>query len=107
MFWMRIGSVQAVEHASSLSVEDYLAGELKSEIRHEYIGGLVYAMAGTSSEPNIICQNFVIALRFHLRGKPWQVFMENLKLRLFIANEDMFYYPDVIVTCDPRDRQRP
>src|SRR5580658_3764330 len=107
MFWMRIGSVQAVEHASSLSVEDYLAGELKSEIRHEYIGGLVYAMAGTSSEHNLICQNLLIALRAHLRGKPCQVFMESLKLRLRTANEDIFYYPDLIVTCDPRDRQRP
>jgi Uma2 family endonuclease len=98
--------VQAVEHAASLSVEDYLAGELKSEIRHEYIGGLVYAMAGTSSEHNIICQNLLIALRSHLRGKPCRVFMESIKLRLRTADEEVFYYPDLIVTCDPRDTER-
>ena len=98
--------MQAVEHASSISVEDYLAGELKSEIRHEYIGGLVYAMAGTSDRHNIICQNLMIALRSHLRGKPCRVFMESVKLRLRIANEDLFYYPDLIVTCDPRDTER-
>jgi Uma2 family endonuclease len=98
--------VQAVEHAASISVDDYLAGELKSEVRHEYIGGLVYAMAGTSSEHNIICQNLLIAVRSHLRGKPCQVFMESVKLRLRTAYEDIFYYPDLIVTCDPRDTER-
>jgi hypothetical protein len=81
-FGQVLAAVQAVEHAASISVEDYLAGELKSEIRHEYIGGLVYAMAGTSSEHNIICQNLLIAVRSHLRGKPCQVFMESVKLRL-------------------------
>jgi Uma2 family endonuclease len=98
--------VQAVEHAASISVEDYLAGELKSEVRHEYIGGLVYAMTGTSSEHNIICQNLLIAVRSHLRGKSCQVFIESVKLRVRTANEDMFYYPDLIVTCDPRDTER-
>jgi Uma2 family endonuclease len=96
-------AVQAVEHASSISVEDYMAGELKSEMRHEYIGGLVYAMAGTSKMHNTICKNLLIALDFHLRGKPCQVFMENVKVRLRIANEDIFYYPDMVVTCDLRD----
>jgi Uma2 family endonuclease len=95
-----------VEHAASISVEDYLAGELKSEIRHEYIGGLVYAMAGTSTVHNIICQNLMIALRSHLRGKPCRVFMESVKQRRRIANEDIFYYPDLIVTCDPRDAEK-
>jgi Uma2 family endonuclease len=98
--------VQAVEHAASISLEDYLAGELTSEVRHEYIGGLVYALAGASTEHNIICQNLLIALRSHLRGKPCQVFMESVKLRLRTANEDIFYYPDLIVTCDPRDTER-
>jgi Uma2 family endonuclease len=98
--------VQAVEHAASISVEDYLAGELKSEVRHEYIGGLVYGMAGASSEHNVICQNLLIALRSHLRGKPFQVFMESVKLRLRTVNEDIFYCPDLIVTCDPRDTER-
>jgi Uma2 family endonuclease len=98
-----MGSVRAVEHAISISVEDYLAGELKSEIRHEYLGGFVYAMAGTSKVHNRICKNLLIALDSHLRGKPCEVFMENLKLRLRIANEDIFYYPDLVVTSDPRD----
>jgi Uma2 family endonuclease len=105
VFWASIGFVPALEHAASISVEDYLAGELRSEIRHEYSGGMLYAMAGTSSEHNIICQNLLIALRSHVRGKPCRVFMESVKLRLRTANEDIFYYPDLIVTCDPRDTE--
>jgi Uma2 family endonuclease len=98
--------VQAVEHAASVSVDEYLAGELKSDIRHEYIGGLVYAMAGTSSEHNIICQNLLIALRSHLRGQTCRVYIESVKLKLRMADEDIFYYPDLMVTCDPRDTER-
>jgi len=98
--------VQAVEQPVSISVDDYLAGELKEEIRREYIGGLVYAMAGTSAEHNIICQNLLIAVRSHLRGKPCQVFMESVKLKVRTSIEDIFYYPDLIVACDPRDTDR-
>jgi Uma2 family endonuclease len=103
VFWARIGFVEAVEHATSIGVEEYLAGELKSETRHEYVGGLVYAMAGASRKHNIICQNLLIALRAHLRGRPCQVFIEDVKLRIRSSNQTLFYYPDLTVTCDPRD----
>ena len=97
--------MQAVEHAAFLSLEDYLADESKSIIRHEHVGGFVYAMADTNIVHNIICQNLAIALSPHVRGKAGEVFMGSLKLRLRIANEDIIYYPDVVVTCDPRDTE--
>jgi Uma2 family endonuclease len=95
--------VQATSNPASLSVEEYLAGERRNQIRHEFIGGVVYAMAGTSHRHNIICLNLAFAIRSHLRDGPCQVFMENIKLRLQIATEDIFYYPDLMVICDPRD----
>jgi Uma2 family endonuclease len=61
-----------------LSAEDYLEGELHSEIRHEYIGGVVYAMAGTSDAHNLISLNFVAALHPHLRDSPCRVFMSDV-----------------------------
>ena len=45
-----------------VSVEDYLAGEPLSEIRHEYLGGAIYAMAGASEAHNIIAMNLWVAL---------------------------------------------
>jgi Uma2 family endonuclease len=97
--------VQAVQNSARISVEDYLAGEQDGDTRHEYIGGLVYAMAGTGSRHNAICVNLAVALRPHLRGKPCQVFILDVKVRLQVANEEMFYYPDLIVTCDARDTE--
>lgn len=87
-----------------VSVEDYLAAEEASETRHEYVGGLVYAMAGTTPEHNLIAGNIFASLRAHLRGKPCEVFFAEVKLRLEHAQNDIFYYPDVMVTCDPRDK---
>ena len=63
-------------------------------------------MAGASSEHNIISLNVAFALRSHLRGKPCQVFVADVKVKVLIADEEIFYYPDVMVTCDPRDTDR-
>jgi Uma2 family endonuclease len=98
--------METVENRAHLSVEDYLEGERRSEIRHEYLGGAVYAMAGTSREHNLISLNIASALRSHLRGRPCQVFVADLKVRLQVASDEIFYYPDVMVTCDPRDTER-
>ncbi len=95
--------MSATEKVVSLSVEEYLAGELQSKERHEYLGGSVYAMAGASDTHNTISLNLASALRTHLRGGPCRVYMADLKLRLQISDEDVFYYPDVMVACDPRD----
>lgn len=84
-----------------MSVEDYLAFEEVSQVRHEYIGGEIHAMAGESVAHNTIALNIASALRGKLRGGPCRVFIENVKLRLEVAREDIFYYPDVVVSCHP------
>lgn len=96
----------AVEKPQPLTVEEYLEGEPHSEVRHEYIAGVVYAMAGTSLDHNTIAGNILTALRNHLAGKRCRVFMSDVKVRLEIAQDDVFYYPDVMVGCDPRDTEK-
>ncbi|TVP77983.1 MAG: Uma2 family endonuclease [Puniceicoccaceae bacterium] len=86
-----------------ISVEEYIEGEQFSEVRHEYIGGQVYAMSGGSEAHNLLAGNLYAALREHFRGRPCKVFMADMKLRLNIAEDDIFYYPDVLVSCDPTD----
>jgi len=98
--------MEAVERLDNLTVEDYLAGEQASAVRHEYIGGVAYAMAGASDEHIAVCMNLAFALRNHLRGGPCRVQMSEGKVRLHLANQDVFYYPDVMVVCDPRDSDR-
>lgn len=52
--------MQTAPQRDYLTVEDYLEGEKTSEVRREYINGVVYAMAGTSEEHNIICLNLAV-----------------------------------------------
>jgi Uma2 family endonuclease len=98
--------MQVVEKPQLLTVERYLEGEQRSDVRHEYLGGVVYAMAGASDEHNAISLNLASALLAHLRGKSCRVFMVDSKVRLQVAADDVFYYPDLMVACDPRDKDR-
>ena len=98
--------METADAIERFSVDEYLAGELRSEVRHEYLGGAVYAMAGASEEHNIIAGNLFAALHSHVGDGPCRVFMADMKVRLHIAREDVFYYPDVMVACDARDTDR-
>ena len=84
-----------------LTVEEYLESEKFSPVRREYLAGHVYAMTGTSAAHNLIAGNIFARLRIHLRGGPCQAFISDMKLRIEAINT--FYYPDVMVTCDPED----
>jgi len=88
-----------------ISVQDYLQGETNSPIRHEYLGGQIFAMSGGSEEHNRIALNIASFLRFHLRGSGCKTFIADMKVNIAIAKNtaDIFYYPDVMVTCDPQD----
>ena len=87
-----------------LSVEDYLAFEERSEIKHEYINGEIYAMAGASARHNRITLNLASRIIGHLRGSPCEVFVADVKLHLKELGVEIFYYPDLMVCCDPNDR---
>src|SRR5436309_8809596 len=95
----------AVAHSQQLvSVEDYLEGERVSEIRHEYVGGYVYAMAGASDDHNRIAGNIYSALHQRLSGRRCEPFMADMKLK--IPGSQAFYYPDVLAVCDPSDNEK-
>lgn len=84
------------------STEAYLESEKISPIKHEYRQGQIYAMAGTSQAHGIISLNLASQLRTHLRGSGCITYMADIKVRIEAA--DVFYYPDVAVTCDRQDR---
>ena len=90
------------------TVEEYIQLEQTSESRHEYLGGQVFAMSGGSKEHNLIGGNIYSRLRSHLRGGSCSVFMADMKVRIELANQNksIFYYPDVIVSCDSQDTER-
>lgn len=84
----------------SLSPEAYLRYEAHSTQRHEYVAGEIFAMTGASIRHNLIALNLAASLRSHLKTSPCRVFMEGVKLH--VARDNAYYYPDVMVSCDPR-----
>ncbi|RAM49100.1 MAG: Uma2 family endonuclease [Hapalosiphonaceae cyanobacterium JJU2] len=91
-----------------LSIEEYFQLEQSSEVRHEYLGGQIFAMSGGSKEHNTITLNIASRLRSHLRGGSCSVFMAEMKVRIELAdqNNNIFYYPDVVVSCNSQDQDR-
>jgi len=91
----------AAKRIELISIDDYLAGELDSDVRHEYLGGFVYAMAGARNVHNRIATNFTLAIGQQLRGKPCEPFNSDTKVRIRLATHTRFYYPDAMVVCEP------
>lgn len=89
----------AAHKLSLMSVEDYLASELRSEIKHEYLGGVIHAMAGATNNHNTVALNISTAFRNGLRGKPCRPFNSDTKVRVLLPTQTRFYYPDVSVIC--------
>ena len=90
---------------SGFDAAAYLAWEEAQPERNEYIAGEVFAMVGVRQSHNVATLNLATILRRELKGSPCRVFVESVKTRVEAA--DCFFYPDVVVTCDPRDRQTP
>jgi Uma2 family endonuclease len=63
-------------------------------------------MAGASEEHNQIAGNIYALLRPHLRGTPYRAFVSDMKLKVKLEKVNIFYYPDLFVTCDPNDTER-
>ncbi|MTJ07655.1 Uma2 family endonuclease [Anabaena sp. UHCC 0204] len=85
-----------------ISPTEYLEGEETSPIKHEYRQGQVYAMAGASNTHVVITLNIASLLRNHLRGSGCQAYVADTKAHIELI--DTYYYPDVIVSCDQRDK---
>ncbi|UOR04180.1 Uma2 family endonuclease [Hymenobacter aerilatus] len=83
------------------SVEEYLALEEQSEMRHEYYRGEVFAMAGGTANHNELVLNLVMLLRAGAQPRGCRVFAESVQLAV---SQGLYYtYPDVMVTCHPGD----
>jgi Uma2 family endonuclease len=89
--------MSAVLKDNRISAEDYLQGELVSEIKHEYIDGYVYAMAGASTNHGRIASNLTREFGQHLKNMPCDVLTADFKVNV---NRHKFFYPDVVVICD-------
>lgn len=92
----------AAKKLALISVADYLAGERVSAVKHDYVGGVVYAMSGGSYAHSIIACNIQAHLYFRLRGKPCRTLNSDTLIRVDRPRKVSFYYPDVSVVCRPK-----
>lgn len=84
-----------------IQVCDYLQGEINAKRKHEYVDGVVYAMAGGTVTHNRIASNATVLLGMQLRGRRCEVFNSDMKVRVRQTHGTRFYYPDASVVCTP------
>lgn len=82
---------------------EYLEIERVSrEVKHEYVAGEIFAMAGGSVEHSALATAFVGLLFAHLRGGPCRP--HGSDLRISIRAADVATYAGAVVVCDPVER---
>ncbi|MDP4626205.1 MAG: Uma2 family endonuclease [Akkermansiaceae bacterium] len=82
--------------------DEYLQGELCSEVRHEFVAGNVYPMSGGTMGHQRVAQNFLRMAGNELSGKSCFPTGSDFKVRVTLASEeDAFYYPDGMIICEP------
>ena len=88
-----------------MSAQDFLAWDETQTVRHEFVAGEVFAMAGAGEAHVTAAGNVYLLLRQHLAGTPCRTFITDMKLRVDAA--DAVFYPDVMVTCSAADAADP
>lgn len=95
----------ALEHSQGLTPEAYLLAENDHPggIRHEYVNGQTYAMAGASRNHNRIASALSARLFTYLENSPCEVFQSDMKVGIKTHNKQYFYYPDIQVSCEEEE----
>lgn len=82
---------------------EYLAFERAAEERHEYLDGIVYAMAGESPDHGRICMNLAALFVPQLRHSGCEAFSKDLKVHCgpyrAHSREGLYAYPDLVIVC--------
>lgn len=86
------------------TVEEYLEAEKTRDPKHEYLAGTVHAMSRASRRHNVIALSTANLLRERLRKGRCETYLADVKICVRTKAGVFFYYPDVMVGCDPTDR---
>lgn len=85
-----------------MSADEYLAWEAGQQERHEYWDGEVVAMSGGTKKHNRVSGNAFKLLDGILADRDCEVYITDIKVQ--VEANRKYFYPDVVVTCDERDR---
>ena len=79
-----------------VSVDEYLEGEKTSSVKHEYVHGRVFALAGASDDHNRVAGNIFALLWSAANRRGCRIYISDMKVRV---PDGRFYYPDVMAVC--------
>ncbi|MBT4836856.1 MAG: Uma2 family endonuclease [Methylococcales bacterium] len=82
---------------NKMKAEDYLIFERSSELRHEFVDGAIFSMAGASKKHNQISSNLVRMIGNDLLKKPCNIYSSDMRVKN--KNVEKYSYPDVVVSC--------
>jgi len=82
-----------------LTIDDYIALEESSGVKHEFLDGAAFAMTGASPAHNLMTFNVASILRPQLRGKSCRIYSSDLRLK--VEATGLYTYPDASVVCGP------
>jgi Uma2 family endonuclease len=79
------------------TIHEFVALEQYSNVRHEFLGGQIYAMAGGTPEHGLYAANVIGILTAALRGRRCRVHTSDVRIR--ISKTGLDTYPDVSIVC--------
>lgn len=82
---------------ANYTIQEYLEIEKASDIKHEFFGGEVFAMAGASLRHVIIATNLLVQTALQLKGKSCHPYGSDM--RIHIPENTLFTYPDISIIC--------
>ena len=82
---------------AKITVQEYLAMERVSEIKHEFYDGDIFDMTGGTPAHSLIASNIIREAGNALKSRPCVVF--NSDLRVKVNPSGLFTYPDVTIVC--------
>jgi Uma2 family endonuclease len=91
-----------VSHPVRYGFRDYVAHEAASNVKHEYLAGQIYAMAGGSPEHSALIASIAGQLTAQVRGGRCRVHMSDLRIQ--VLKTELTTYPDITVVCGPWER---
>ncbi|HEY0379425.1 MAG TPA: Uma2 family endonuclease [Pyrinomonadaceae bacterium] len=89
------------QRKTSLTPEEYLAVERRSEIKHEYFAGEMFAMVGASKRHNLITANIIRLLGNQLLDRSCNVYPSDMRVKVSATGK--YTYPDVVVACEEEE----
>lgn len=95
--------MEVIDPEKKYTPETYLKFEKDGDIRHEFVAGYIYSMSGSSRVHNTITNNLMIETGPKLRGQRCRPYANDVKVHIKLGHDEFYYYPDFLVTCDPKD----